>query len=128
MKNRIGKTMYWCSKCNKWTCNHGTDGHKNKDELDGARNASANIALVSFDHHPAAYKLNGPRDFNGYNTPDTCFCLGSFAGRSSSHSWRFASPLDPNKNENEELDGLDTYNIIRTKPNNQKHNTTDTTT
>ena len=34
MKNKLGKTMNWCSKCNKWTYSYSTDGHKTKDELD----------------------------------------------------------------------------------------------
>ena len=62
---------WWCAKCSKWTFTHGIGSHKTKEKLDIARNAAANIAQVSFEHHPVAYKVNGPMDFDGYKTTAT---------------------------------------------------------
>lgn len=71
MKNKVGKTMYWFARCNRWTYTQVTGSHKTKDELDKGRNASANISQVSFEDHLEAYKLDGPHDFNGFETTAT---------------------------------------------------------
>ena len=86
-----GKKRYWCSKCNRWTESHGTDGHKSTEELKKQRDqASASAARVSFDFHPSAYKavvaptMIDVRD--GYHFVDTSETLGTSDQSSQSES------------------------------------------
>ena len=60
IKHIDGKKKYWCGKCKRWTNNHTTENHKSREELKKS-SPSANIARVSFNMHPSAYKVTcGP--------------------------------------------------------------------
>ena len=66
-----GVKRYFCKKCDRWTLSHTTEQHVPKEELKKRKDASAGMARVKFDLHPAAYKVCKPvsKSNNGYSLP-----------------------------------------------------------